>query len=134
MKTDQASLSQAEGQLRSQLAALHQERATLANEIAMHENATLAARESQQRTLKQLHESRETLSDLEKKLAAALKPSAIPKPHSAAADSAVASSTSEQARKSQTQLLRARSKNNNPPNKSQVCCKKYLLWEEPGKN
>ena len=126
MKADQATLAQAEGLLRGQIAALHQERTTLAIEIVRHEDATVAAREGQQRHLKQLQDARETISDLEKKLAVAVKPSLIPKPHSGGAvDSTVASSAGDQAKRSQTQLLRARSKNNNPPDKSQVC---YLFF------
>lgn len=134
MKADQATLSQAEGQLREQLAALHQERAKLASEVARHESATTVARESQQRHLKQLQEARETIADLEKKLALAVKPSAIPKPPSAVVSApagrtavepppATTTSAAEQAaaKRSQTQLLRARSKNNNPPDKSMVC-------------
>jgi chorismate mutase len=80
MKADQATLAQAEGQLRAQLASLHQERAKLANEVAKHESATVIAHENQQRHLQQLQEARETISDLEKKLALAMKPTAIPKP------------------------------------------------------
>jgi hypothetical protein len=118
MKTDHATLAQAEGQLHAQINALHRERTALAAEAAKHENAAQVALDELQRYQLQLQEAKDTITILEKRIAVMAKPSNIPKPQvnvDRVEKSEVGSGSLDQARRSQTQLLRARSKNNNPP-------------------
>lgn len=123
MKSDHATVAKAEGQLRSQMETLHRERNTLAAEAARYENAAHNSNAELQSYRKRLKGAQDTIANLEKQLSMSLAriPSAVPKP-AALVKPSLTQSSSEQ-RKSQTQLLRARTKNNNPPsqNVATVC-------------
>lgn len=113
MKSDQTSLLKTEGQLRDQLVSLQRERTRLSSDVADYENLAKSATEDLRSSQKQLQDAKETIAFLEKKIAS-MKASAI----SSKPSTTPASNTGGEAKRPQTQLLRARSKNNNPPTKS----------------
>lgn len=119
MKEDQSSLSEAEGQLRAQIATLHKERAVLASDAAKSESTAKIAVDELEQCQKLLREAKDTIAILEKRIALSKKEekSNVPrsKPLAAATERELPAPRKPH---SQTQLLRARarSKNNNPPN------------------